>query len=81
MFVQFRGDAELADESINTFMNKVRDLKNEMEDSGKDTSILDSIIKGGSEQLSKNKEILDDYQDLYKNALQADMTKVHRQQC
>lgn len=73
MFVQFRGDAELADESINTFMNKVRDLKNEMEDSGKDTSILDSIIKGGSEQLSKNKEILDDYQDLYKNALQADM--------
>lgn len=73
MFVQFRGDAELADESINTFMNKVRDLKNEMEDSGKDTSILDSIIKGGSEQLSKNKEILDEYQDLYKNALQADM--------
>ncbi len=73
MFVQFRGDAELADESINTFMNKVRDLKNEMEDSGQDTSILDNIIKGGSEQLSKNKEILDDYQDLYKNALQADM--------
>ena len=73
MFVQFRGDAELADESINTFMNKVRDLKNEMEDSGQDTSILDNIIKGGSEQLSKNKEILDEYQDLYKNALQADM--------
>lgn len=73
MFVQFRGDAELADESINTFMNKVRDLKNEMEDSGQDTSILDNIIKGGSEQLSKNQEILDDYQDLYKNALQADM--------
>ena len=73
MFVQFRGDAELADESINTFMNKVRDLKNEMEDSGQDTSILDNIIKGGSEQLSNNKEILDDYQDLYKNALQADM--------
>ena len=73
MFVQFRGDAELADESINTFMNKVRDLKNEMEDSGQDTSVLDNIIKGGSEQLSKNKEILDDYQELYKNALQADM--------
>ena len=73
MFVQFRGDAELADESINTFMNRVRNLKNEMEDSGQDTSVLNNIIKGGSEQLSKNKEILDDYQDLYKNALQADM--------
>lgn len=73
MFAQFSGDAETAEKSINEFMSKVRELKEEMEDNGQDTSSLDYLLSTGSEQLSKNKEILDDYQDLYKNALQADM--------
>lgn len=58
---KFTGKAENAEESINSFMDKVRDLKSEMQDNGQDTAFLDSILEQSSKSLKKNKDILDEY--------------------
>lgn len=71
---KFTGKAENAEESINSFMDKVRDLKSEMQDNGQDTTFLDSILEQSSKSLKKNKDILDEYQDINKQALEAQMT-------
>lgn len=71
---KFTGKAENAEESINSFMDKVRDLKSEMQDNGQDTTFLDSILEQSSKSLKKNKNILDEYQDINKQALEAQMT-------
>lgn len=71
---KFTGKAEDAEESINSFMDKVRDLKSEMQDNGQDTTFLDSILEQSSKSLKKNKDILDEYQDINKQALEAQMT-------
>lgn len=55
-------------------MDKVRDLKSEMQDNGQDTTFLDSILEQSSKSLKKNKDILDEYQDINKQALEAQMT-------
>lgn len=71
---KFKGKAENAEESINSFMDKIRDLKSEMQDNGQDTTFLDNILKQSSKSLKKNKDILDEYQDINKQALEAQMT-------
>lgn len=71
---KFTGKAEDAEESINSFMDKIRDLKSEMQDNGQDTTFLDSILDQSSKSLKKNKDILDEYQDINKQALEAQMT-------
>lgn len=71
---KFTGKAENAEESINSFMDKIRDLKSEMQDNGQDTTFLDSILDQSSKSLKKNKDILDEYQDINKQALEAQMT-------
>lgn len=71
---KFTGKAEDAEESINSFMDKIRDLKSEMQDNGQDTTFLDSILEQSSKSLKKNKDILDEYQDINKQALEAQMT-------
>lgn len=71
---KFTGKAENAEESINSFMDKVRDLKSEMQDNGQDTTFLDNILEQSSKSLKKNKDILDEYQDINKQALEAQMT-------
>ena len=71
---KFTGKAENAEESINSFMDKIRDLKSEMQDNGQDTTFLDSILEQSSKSLKKNKDILDEYQDINKQALEAQMT-------
>lgn len=70
----FKGKAENAEESINSFMDKIRDLKSEMQDNGQDTTFLDNILEQSSKSLKKNKDILDEYQDINKQALEAQMT-------
>lgn len=71
---KFTGKAENAEESINSFMDKIRDLKLEMQDNGQDTTFLDNILEQSSKSLKKNKDILDEYQDINKQALEAQMT-------
>lgn len=71
---KFTGKAENAEESINSFMDKIRDLKSEMQDHGQDTTFLDNILEQSSKSLKKNKDILDEYQDINKQALEAQMT-------
>lgn len=71
---KFTGKAENAEESINSFMDKIRDLKSEMQDNGQDTTFLDNILEQSSKSLKKNKDILDEYQDINKQALEAQMT-------
>lgn len=71
--LKFTGDASQANEEINSFMNKIRELKNEREADGKDTSLLDDILLQSSKSLSKNQEILDEYGAVYTASLQADM--------
>lgn len=71
---KFTGKAENAEESINSFMDKIRDLKSEMQDNGQDTTFLDNILDQSSKSLKKNKDILDEYQDINKQALEAQMT-------
>ena len=72
--IKFNGDASQADETINAFMDRIRSLKSELESEGKDTSFVDSILKSGSKALSENQKVLDEYQEIYNTALQADMT-------
>lgn len=71
--ISFSGDASKADEELNSFMSKIRELRDEAEESGKNTTLLDSIIEQSSDALSANKEIIDEYQEIYKTSLQSDM--------
>lgn len=45
-----------------------------MQDNGQDTTFLDNILEQSSKSLKKNKDILDEYQDINKQALEAQMT-------
>lgn len=73
MFVEFRGDTVKAKDSIDEYMTRVRQLKSEMEANGQDTSALDTLLQQASGELEKNQEILDKYQKIYNESLQADM--------
>ena len=68
--IEFTGDASQANDVINDFMNRVKELQNmDLNGSSYATSLLDS----SSSALSKNQEILDNYQESYKTFLQMDM--------
>lgn len=68
--IEFTGDASQANDVINDFMNRVKELQNmDLNGSSYATSLLDS----SSSALSKNQEVLDNYQESYKTFLQMDM--------
>lgn len=73
IIVKVKGNAVDAKDSIEEYMNKIRELKTEMEADGKDTSVIDTLIKRGSSELARNQKILDDFQSTYNTALQSDM--------
>lgn len=66
--IEFTGDASQAEEVINSFMNDVKEAS-KLEGGTFATTILDSASKS----LSKNQEVLDNYQENYKSFLQMDM--------
>lgn len=66
--IEFTGDASQAEEVINRFMNDVKEAS-ELDGGSFAATILDSSSKA----LSKNQEVLDNYQENYKSFLQMDM--------
>ncbi len=70
--ILFKGDATQAEESIDSFMSKIEELKFKYDDEDS-IDIIDSILNQASESLQENQKVLDDYQDNYKTFLQMDM--------
>lgn len=64
--IHFKGDASDAEQVINDFSSDVRDLQNEL---GDDAFDVDSILSYSSAEYKSAKAILDEYQDLYTQAL------------
>ena len=65
--IVFEGDVTQAEETLNDFGTKVRDMQKSFVDS----DILESVSQGVSDSLGKANEVLDEYQDLYKQAQNA----------
>lgn len=71
--ISVKGDAVESEKAIESYMNKIRELKTVMQTDGKDTSMLDTLLERGSSELARNQKILDDFQSTYNTALQSDM--------
>lgn len=71
--ISVKGDAVESEKAIESYMNKIRELKTVMQTEGKDTSMLDTLLERGSSELARNQKILDDFQSTYNTALQSDM--------
>lgn len=74
MFVHFTGDAYKANDAINEFMSKVRDLKNEMGENA-DTSAIDDLLSSANNEMKKATDLIDTHGDTYKTYLQQKMIK------
>lgn len=74
MFVHFTGDAYKANDAINEFMSKVRDLKNEMGENA-DTSAIDDLLSSANNEMEKATDLIDTHGDTYKTYLQQKMIK------
>ena len=70
--LKFTGDASEADEEINGFMTKLRELKDSLGDDV-NTVAIDSIISQGESILNDNQKILEKYQDASERGLKASM--------
>ena len=70
--LKFTGDASEADEEINGFMTKLRELKDSLGDDV-NTVAIDSIINQGESILNDNQEILEKYQEASERGLKASM--------
>lgn len=68
--ISFKGDASQAEETLNGFATDVRELEGELGES----NLLEGIQTNASTGLEKANEILDEYEDLYNQALQAQLT-------
>ena len=71
--ITFEGDATQANETISAFMNRVSDLSEEYQNDDIATKMINASVDAASEALSKNQEILDNYQESYLSFLQMDM--------
>lgn len=70
--LKFTGDASEADEEINGFMTKLRELKDSLGDDV-NTVAIDSIISQGESILNDNQKVLEKYQDASERGLKASM--------
>lgn len=70
--LKFTGDASEADEEINGFMTKLRELKDSLGDNV-NTVAIDSIISQGESILNDNQKVLEKYQDASERGLKASM--------
>ena len=71
--ITFEGDASQADKTITDFMNRVSDLEGKYAGDEFATNVINRSVDAASGALSKNQEILDDYQESYNKFLQMDM--------
>lgn len=67
--IAFDGDVSQAEQTLNDFETEVRQMQKTFTDS----NILEDISQNVSDSLGKNNEILDEYQDLYKQAQNASL--------
>lgn len=67
--IAFDGDASQAEQTLNDFETEVRQMQKTL----KDSNILEDVSQNVSDSLGKNNEILDEYQDLYKQAQNASL--------
>ena len=70
--ITFRGDASQAEQVMNNFATEVRKLTDDSKDENFHDA-LDNILTASSESLSKNKKVLDDYQERYNDYLEMDL--------
>lgn len=70
--LKFTGDASEADEEINGFMTKLRELKDSLGDDV-NTVAIDSIISQGESILNDNQKVLEKYQEASERGLKASM--------
>ena len=70
-YIRFHGDASDAEKVLNNFMSDVRSSAQSFDD----TSLFDSILDSASNGLSRMTEILDEYQDIYKQSQIALITR------
>lgn len=68
--ITFKGDVTQAESTLNSFMN---DVQNRIDTVGDNNGILEGVIDSTSSELSKFKEIIDEYGEDYNNFLQADI--------
>ena len=71
--ITFEGDASQADKTITDFMNRVSDLEEKYAGDEFATNVINRSVDAASGALSKNQEILDDYQESYNKFLQMEM--------
>lgn len=70
--IQFNGDASQAEETITEFMNRVSDLESKYTDENSQNAIK-GYVDSAADALKSNQEILDNYQDTYKNIIKEEM--------
>lgn len=67
--IKFKGDASEAEQVLNDFMTDLRSASTEFDN----PTILDSVMNSASKKLGKMNEVLENYQDIYNQARQAEM--------
>jgi len=68
--IQFIGDASQASEVINDFENEVRGLQDVW---GEENFSINNVLDNSTHSLTKVNKVLEEYQDMYNQYLQADM--------
>ena len=69
IYVHFKGDATQANEVLNDFMT---DIRNASDETG-NIDLFDGFAQNASAGLNEAKDILDEYQNLYNQAIKADI--------
>lgn len=69
MDIQFNADASTAKDALNDFMTEVSGI----EDQFGETDVTDQLVNNAASGLTKAKDILSEYQDIYKQAQEAEL--------
>lgn len=71
--ISITADAEDAEETINSFMNKLSDIQNDYDRESPLYSIFDTVKTSASDSLSDVKDILEEFQTQYRQGLLAEI--------
>lgn len=69
MDIQFNADASTAKDALNDFMTEVSGI----EDQFGETDVTDQLVDNAASGLTKAKDVLSEYQDIYKQAQEAEL--------
>ena len=69
MDIQFNADASTAKDALNDFMTEVSGI----EDQFGETDVTDQLANNAASGLTKAKDVLSEYQDIYKQAQEAEL--------